>query len=696
MINHAVRMTVSAAVLDHPAGRDRLAHPKYRPDIDGLRAIAVLSVIGFHAFPTWVRGGFIGVDIFFVISGFLISTIILGNLQRDSFSYKVFYARRIKRIFPALILILAATGLFGWYVLLTDEYTQVGAHIAGGAGFVSNFVLWTEQGYFDNAADSKPLLHLWSLGIEEQFYLAWPLVLTLAWKRRHTALLAILFTAAASFTICVVTTRTDGVAAFYSPLSRVWELMIGSVLAYLALRRPHDWFRGSNWQSVTGVLLILGGLLTITNDKAFPGWWALLPTVGAFLVISAGPAAWLNRNVLANRVLVWIGLISYPLYLWHWPLLSYGWIINGGLPARTIRFLLIFASVVLAWLTYGLWEKRFRRIESWNSTVTSLAVVLALFVAIGLGMRLRLPGPRMPESGARVYAEAMGDWDFPSRGLKARRVGLNTVHEIRTDNAGVTLFVGDSYAQQYGPRVDSVVGKNPERYNSVVFATAGGCPPIAGVYRLPRSAFYPCESMRATAFELARSPEIDAVVLGTDWYGLLSAAEYDSHLVFVREATSVAFPDPEALDLAFASLGRTLAELSQQKRVYVLLPLPKEPKFDPRNMLEGSRFRQLMPKTDLEPVDITTSLARHKRVRDRLVATALSSGAILVDPVSTLCKASLCPVVDERGRPLFKDNGHMRPFYVRDSASFIDQTITADRQANLVPSDPILSRWRRR
>jgi peptidoglycan/LPS O-acetylase OafA/YrhL len=146
---------------------ERLTHPEYRADIDGLRAIAVLSVVGFHAFPTWVKGGFIGVDIFFVISGFLISTIIFENLERNSFSFFEFYSRRVKRIFPALLLTLIACFAFGWFVLLADEYKQLGKHIAAGAGFISNFVFWNESGYFDNAAETKPLLHLWTLAIEE-------------------------------------------------------------------------------------------------------------------------------------------------------------------------------------------------------------------------------------------------------------------------------------------------------------------------------------------------------------------------------------------------------------------------------------------------------------------------------------------------------------------------------------------------
>ncbi len=209
-----------------------LSHPKYRPDIDGLRAVAVLSVVAFHAFPAWMKGGFIGVDVFFVISGFLITTIIFENLDRGTFSFAEFYARRIKRIFPALLLVLVASFAFGWFSLLADEYKQLGKHIAAGAGFVSNLVLWSELGYFDNSAETKPLLHLWSLGIEEQFYIAWPFFLWLAWKRNFSFLTLTILVAFLSFYLNFNGIKKDAVATFYSPQTRFWELLAGSILAW--------------------------------------------------------------------------------------------------------------------------------------------------------------------------------------------------------------------------------------------------------------------------------------------------------------------------------------------------------------------------------------------------------------------------------------------------------------------------------
>jgi peptidoglycan/LPS O-acetylase OafA/YrhL len=370
-----------------------LTHPKYRADIDGLRAIAVLSVVGFHAFPKLVHGGFIGVDIFFVVSGFLISTILYGSLERNSFDFIEFYSRRIRRIFPALLVVLIAALTVGWIVLLSDEYKQFGKHLAGGAGFVSNLVLWKESGYFDNAAETKPLLHLWSLGIEEQFYIIWPFLLWAAWKSKLNLLAITVTIAVVSFAVNMNKAYSDSVADFYSPQTRFWELLIGAALAYAALYRK-AWFADSesrlpNVQSALGAILIAASLLFITRDKAFPGWWAALPTLGAALLISAGPRAWLNRTILSNRVLVWLGLISFPIYLWHWPLLAFPRIVNGETPSDAVRLSAVLLSIVLASMTYLLVEKPLRfNSYSKRTTVALLAVMIVVGFAGYLIYRL--------------------------------------------------------------------------------------------------------------------------------------------------------------------------------------------------------------------------------------------------------------------------------------------------------------------
>ena len=365
---------------------------KYRPDIDGLRALAVLPVVLFHAFPAWLRGGFIGVDIFFVISGFLISSILLRELGQGSFSFAHFYARRVKRIFPALILVLACCLAFGWLALFPDEYQQLGKHVLGGAGFAANFFYWAQVGYFDTAADTKPLLHLWSLGIEEQFYILWPVILLLAWKRRANLLAVAALLALASFLANVGGIAHYPSATFYSPASRAWELLLGAGLACLRARPPAGAARftkpSSNLLAWSGVVLLGAGLALITRAHQFPGWLALLPAAGAALLIAAGPQAWFNRVVLSNRFMVWIGLISYPLYLWHWPLLSFAQIIESREPAPPIRAAMVALAILLAWLTWRVLERPLR-FRAGRGKVAALCAVMLAGAAAGATIYLQ-------------------------------------------------------------------------------------------------------------------------------------------------------------------------------------------------------------------------------------------------------------------------------------------------------------------
>ncbi|MGZ8255818.1 MAG: acyltransferase family protein, partial [Burkholderiaceae bacterium] len=388
------------ATADKSADKDRTTH--YRADIDGLRAVAVAVVVVYHAFPLMLPGGFVGVDVFFVISGYLISGIILGALGEGRFSFAHFYARRMRRIFPALAVVLAAVSIAGWFVLYADDYQRLGRHVAAGAAFASNFVLWRESSYFDTAVELKPLLHLWSLGIEEQFYLVWPLLLVLASRVRlgqrgssgvgRGPLAMTLLIGTASFLVAIWTVRIDRTPAFYAPWTRFWELLAGATLACIeadaelrnlvARLTARPWV--SNVLAVAGTLMIAAGVMLIHSTRVFPGLWVLLPVAGTFFLLVAGDKAFINRRVLSLRPVVWVGLISYPLYLWHWPLLSFARVMTAGTPRVLVRLGLVAASVVLAWLTYRLieWPVRFgtRR----RTVVPILATSMVALFAFGL------------------------------------------------------------------------------------------------------------------------------------------------------------------------------------------------------------------------------------------------------------------------------------------------------------------------
>ncbi len=346
-----------------------------------------------------------GVDVFFVISGYLISGILLDELKSDSFSLRDFYARRIRRIFPALTLILIACYLFGWISLYADEFAKLGKHIYHGAAFVSNFAFWQEGGYFDQAADTKPLNHLWSLGIEEQFYIAWPMMLWAAWKLWRRPLLMAVFILVGSLAFNVYLSWVDTIADFYSPLTRVWELLIGAVLSFAGqeagfsqaepgmptwVAKFQKWRTSGGVQQagpVAGFVLILMSIWVFDKTDAYPGWRALMPTLGAALIL-AGEGSWCNRVVLSLPPVRWIGLISYSLYLWHWPLLSFARVVNPKIGNVAITGLVLL-GVLLAYLTYVLVEVPVRRWKPRSYKVNLLMLPLALVALLGYNAEAR-------------------------------------------------------------------------------------------------------------------------------------------------------------------------------------------------------------------------------------------------------------------------------------------------------------------
>jgi len=388
-------------------------HPiSYRADIDGLRAVAVSAVVLFHAFPDILPGGFVGVDIFFVISGYLISLIIFKEIKNKNFSFMQFYSRRIRRIFPALLLVLASCYGAGYLVLFPIDFRHLGIEIASSAAFIQNFFLWSESSYF-YLPETHPLLHLWSLGVEEQFYIIWPFLLWVAYKTKLKLLWFICLITSISFisNIYDLAVLYDQTAAFYSPFSRFWELMLGSLLAYSQIHSSKLWLRDycrtkfnlstishlTHGLTILGLFLILLSLFLFNQRSNFPGWLALLPTLGAMFIITAGENAYFNRRLLANPILVQIGLISYPLYLWHWPVLFFANVISSDPLTKYQKILVIILSIVLAYFTYILIEKPIRFGKHVAIKITILTILMVAVGYLGLntfqrnGLSFRFP-----------------------------------------------------------------------------------------------------------------------------------------------------------------------------------------------------------------------------------------------------------------------------------------------------------------
>jgi hypothetical protein len=486
------------------APAQRYPREGYRADIDGLRAVAILSVIAFHFNIGPVPGGFIGVDIFFVISGYLITGNIIDGLNAGSFTLLDFYRRRIRRIFPALLVVLAFVFLIALTVRRNDELFSVTRPfgetyhaIAAGAAFVTNLTLLQSANYFTQTASTQPLLHLWSLGIEEQFYIAWPLTLLAVSRLRLAYLPCVLAIALISFGINIATVHQNPELAFYSPQSRAWELMLGAALACVRMQGVGPWAGTANLRAALGTALILVGLFALNRNTVFPGWAGLLPALGAVLIISAGFQGWVNQHILATRPFVAIGLISYPLYLWHWPALLLFERYVSAFDATPLARPLLKAATLLccgaaSWLTFRFVEAPFR-FGRWRGPRYSAALVAAMAI-IGLSAAAAptaivttaalSPYQRemMPALRRAAERQDVGEM-FGSRSCFSYQRGdgvatftRNHCTDLKYPDAKTVVLTGDSHAASLSLGLAPLMARDNINLLQV---TAGGCEPTS-------------------------------------------------------------------------------------------------------------------------------------------------------------------------------------------------------------------------
>ena len=626
---------------------------KYRPDVDGLRAIAILAVVAYHAFPEFVSGGFVGVDVFFVVSGYLISDQIREMLARGDFSFGAFYARRVRRLFPALLLVLCVTVAAGWFVLLPDEFREMGKHLAGGAGFAANFMLWQEAGYFDALAVLKPLLHLWSLSIEEQFYLVWPLFMLLAWRRPLLMLPAIGALAVVSFAANLATVGSNAVAAFYSPLSRFFELLAGCALAAW---RPAAGAVPRGLGSACGLLMIAGSSWLLDREAQFPGAWALLPVVGTSLVVWAGSEAAPNRLLLAHPALVWVGLISYPLYLWHWPLLSFARILERGEASATTRILLVSASVLLAWLTNVFVERPVRfgaRRALWTPVLSSLMAVAGaagLAVYYGEGLPWRAIG------GSARDLMAQAEWHYWNDSACVRRYGVEPC-ESNSDRPEV-MVLGDSHANHLYPGLT-------QTEPALKVIQAGSCPPLAGVrlYVLKNADRHPCagtDYLGQNLRILAEQPQIRLVILASLWRNaltgeLLNAREKQTWGGVRLQPESDASDERSNPDLVLLGLSGTIAALRARGLAVVFV------RDTPDIGAELVEYCKLGPRFNPRECSLPRrDFLKYREAEDALVRELglRFAGLPVYDPIDALCGPERCYLMRD-GVLLYRDNHHL-------------------------------------
>lgn len=511
----------------------------YRPEIDGLRAVAVVSVVIYHINKAWLPGGYVGVDIFFVISGFLITSIIWRELQAGSFSLANFYLRRIRRIIPVMLVVVATTLLAGAFLLLPEALERLSLSAIFSVASAANIYFWRylDDDYFAEASDQEPLLHLWSLGVEEQFYLVWPLLLLLVRAVRKNgvavAILVAMVLAVASFAIAEATNESNPKFSYFMLPARAGELMVGALLA-LSLRKEGVIRKPANWlvTEVVGVvgLAAIGYSVFFLDDLSpFPGLNALYSCVGAALIILAGDRSRLLQWLLANKPMVWIGLISYSLYLWHWPILAFIRYFFGTVGAMHAAVAVV-AMFALSVLSYRYVERPTRAVR-WRGgrQVVLLFIVPAACLAIPAAMIVKSDGLKVWVESSSAYQEGLqrlNGYTAPAyrfkyncqlgrhdpRILVKARCLVGSSHPAA--GAPRVLLWGDSHAAHHVGAIGAIAASAGIQVRN---ATHSSCPPVFGGEYSYGKYKNGCTQFRRYIREHIDNHEFDVVMLGATW-----------------------------------------------------------------------------------------------------------------------------------------------------------------------------------
>ncbi len=644
----------------------------YRPDIDGLRAIAVLSVVLYHFEIGGVKGGFVGVDVFFVISGYLITGIIRSELAKGEFTLARFYERRARRIFPALFVMLLATMVAGLFLLLPSDLARLGQATIATILFVSNVLYYRQSGYFDEVADFNPLLHTWSLGVEEQFYVGLPLLLVAVcrfrpqWTVRVVALCALV-----SFVACVVAQPFIGKLVFFLSPFRAWELLLGGVLALGAVPQ----FRNDTLRQVASALalvVLLGAVTQLRASVDFPGWKAAIPVLSSAVLLHAGASG----HSLANRVLAWrplvlVGLVSYSLYLWHWPLLVFVKYRQGMTPLGMEQVLVLsVVALLLAVASYRWVEQPFRR---WRGkgvqagarprvfAVSGLSAMLLVAMGAALAATQGLPG-RVPPAVLALdrgrspeipYKEC--DGKPISVELAACRIGAEGI------DASVLVW-GDSWAIALAPALDDVLKREGR---SGILAVRFACAPLPQVNNRKSPT---CKERNAHVLEWIRQHQPEQVYLIGAWQAWTNLVG-----TYPLEDPSGAQGNDRIFAVAYP---RTLRAVRPHvKEIVVMAPLPGAPEFLPAKLALA----------DWWGVELPPPVSRAQFDQEASVfwkaASLPVAGVRVVDLAPWFCDESSCRYLDA-GRLLYRDGTHLSV----DGARFVARHLmAADGAAVSIP-----------
>ena len=634
---------------------------EYRSDIDGLRAIAVLAVVLYHAGFDSLSGGYVGVDIFFVISGYLITSIIVKEINTDSFSISGFYERRFRRILPALLVMVIVTAILGTFLYNPTSLVDLSKSIVATMAFSSNVLFFWESGYFDAASELKPLLHTWSLAVEEQFYIIFPiLMLVIAKVAKKNYFLPLISLLILSLSISIVFTREFPTSSFFLLHTRAWEMLIGSLLALKVIPElKHQQVRDIT--SLVGLSFLVFSILIFDEHTIFPGYAALLPTLGAALLIYSGNGGSIVGRCLSVKPVVFIGLISYSLYLWHWPLIVFCnyLLVREMSTVETLALLTIILCVsVISWHYI---EKPFRTGEIFplKKQVIQYSVLSSLFVAfIGLYVLFQNGLPNRYEwyedtltielqnPSWNKWGECQDVYHRVKQGQELCTIGDKT-------QKSSFLFWGDSHARVLLPAVDNHANK---RNVAGKIATQSACPPLLGIERENRLS---CNRFNNSVIEyLAASDNIETVFLSARWALASPGTRYKSEKgSSINLNDLITNNDMSNSDLFQLGFERTIAALLKMKKKIVIVgPIPEigydVPTINFISQLQGRNLDTLITPTFAE------FSARNMFVMSTIDGFSDHQDITITLPSSVLCNLDIC-MIKVDGKLLYLDDDHL-------------------------------------
>lgn len=651
---------------------------KYRREIDGLRAVAVVPVVLFHAGFSVFSGGYVGVDVFFVISGYLITTILLAELHAGKFSIVKFYERRARRLLPALFLVMACCLPFAWLWLLPEDMVDFGQSLMAVVGFVSNLLFWREEtGYFNTAAELKPLLHTWSLAVEEQFYLLFPLALMLLWKLPRTGLFVLLaLVSVISLGIAEWGAHNQPAAAWFLLPTRAWELGIGALAAVHLRNKPLDPQASGGFNqlmSLAGIGMIAWAIFFFDDDTPFPGVWGLLPVVGTALVILFATPATFGGKLLGTRALVGIGLISYSAYLWHQPLLAFARQRNIVELDLSVVWSLIGATFVLAWLSWRYVEMPFRHAATVSKKqifAFSGAGMLAFF-AIGLaawaanGFDARVQG-ELAKSLLAVSREKTGQQACWETYIKQPTIEVACSIGVDKETPDYAL-IGDSSAGALFTQLESWSLQNSlGGLDLTLFA----CPVLLASERTDHSQRDACKAFGDGIRQAAAAGRLPpTLIISSRWTLWLERRGVDNQEGGRESIKNITVVNENTEQLGYIeALSRDYADsiqmlLENGYKVVLIYPVPEMGWDVPKHLMKMLHIHQ-----ELMPQDASTShklfQQRNARAYAALDAIGEHKNLVRIYPEKLFCDT----FVEDRcaahvdGKPIYSDDDHLSEY----------------------------------